>query len=100
MEALHEQIADLSNLVAELNNESLERRSSLIEKEFEGGSGPGLGFDSLPLPSQEMKRGGVVEESGATAPLYPDSPASSRKSVSVRTNSAASARNSFAKVGA
>eukprot|EP00752_Nemacystus_decipiens_P012299 g10905.t1 len=56
-EALHEQIADLSNLVAELESESLQRRNSLSMEELEGSPGLGLGFDGLSLSSIDLKRG-------------------------------------------
>lgn len=99
-EALHEQIADLSNLVAELKGESLQHRKSSIMEELGEISGPGQGSDGLLLPSQELKRGSVVEESDAIVPPYPDPLVSGRRSVSVRSNSDVSVRNSFAEAGA
>lgn len=95
-EALHEQIADLSSLVAELKEEGLH---SFVE-DLRGRPGLGLGLDGLPLSSQELKRGSGVEDNGSTVPPHSDSQVSGRKSVSVRNSSGGSVRNSFAEVGA
>lgn len=100
-EALHEQIADLANLVAELKGENLRRRNSFIMEGLGGSSAPELGLDGLLLSSRELKpRGGSgLDENDTTVPPYSDSPVSGRKSVSTLVTSDVSARKSFARVG-
>lgn len=96
-EALHEQIADLSNLVAELEREHLQHRNSLDMEELEGISGTGLGSYGLSVSSQEMNQGRRAED---TVTPYSDSPILGGKSVSVRQKSDASVRSSSATAGA
>lgn len=84
IEALHEQIADLSTLLAELSDERRHQQENIPDQEECGGTG-GLSLQRLPLltPSLPLAQKGVDGgQNNVTAPPYSGSLISVRKSVS------------------
>ena len=90
VEALHEQIADLSTLLSELKGENHQQQTSPSAEEF------GLSLDCIPLRAPTpllAQKGGVGDENDVATPPYSGSRRSIRNSVS------AFVRNSMAAVG-